>query len=439
MTFIFDTYSFDPETRTATFSYRFSDGRAFQEKVTFGAVARKYNTEVLNRVLRLAFLVIGTSYLKTFPTNEVEVPFTIDSWTASFLNKVYQEGLSQFAFENNLTRQQLPQFTASAHDGEGSSSIGEGAGSIQNAVAYEGDGILTLQSGGKDSLLTAQLLQSAEYDFTPWYLSSSEHHPKILDTFKNPVVGAVRSIDHEALSKAKADGGRNGHVPVTYIVQSIALIQAVLLNKNQVLTSIGHEGEEPHATIGDLSVTHQWSKTWSAEQLYADYVARYISPDITIGSPLRGLTELRIAELFVAHCWPTYGHEFSSCNMANYQQGADNTKLQWCGNCPKCANSYILFAPFVEPNELQSLFGGQDLFAKPSLQETFKGLLGVEGVMKPFECVGEIDELRHAYTMAQQAAWPEGTGAYQAVSFAVPEANFDSLTEYPAQDRLQLL
>lgn len=429
MKFIFDTYTYDRASGVALFSYAFSDGRRFKEKVAFSDAPQQYNEATLDRALRLAFLVIGTSYLKTFPTADVEVPFTIDEWTATFLNKVYQEGLSQFAFENNLTRQQLPQFSATE----------QGADGLQEATEYDGDGILALQSGGKDSLLTAQLLKAAGYDFTPWYVSSTNHHPEILDTFANPVVGTIRTIDHEALAKAKEDGGLNGHVPVTYIVQSIALIQAVLLNKNQVLTSIGHEGEEPHATIGDLSVTHQWSKTWGAEQLFADYVARYISADITIGSPLRGLTELRIAELFVEHCWSTYGHAFSSCNKANYQQGADNTTLRWCGECPKCANSYILFAPFVEPNDLQSLFGGQDLFAKPLLQETFKGLLGIDGVMKPFECVGEIDELRYAYHQAQAAVWPDEAGAYQPLAFDVPEANFDLRTQYPAQDRLQLL
>jgi hypothetical protein len=212
---------------------------------------------------------------------------------------------------------------------------------------------------------------------------------------------------------------------MTYIVMAVALIQAILSGKQTVLTAIGHEGEEPHATIGDLSVTHQWSKTWSAEQQFAEYVRRYISPDFHIGSPLRRFTELRIAELFTDQAWATYGHSFSSCNRANYKQGDDNSALTWCGECSKCANSYLLFAPFVAPGELKSLFHGQDLFVKPLLGETFKGLLGIDGVPKPFECIGEIDELRLAYYMKREG--------YESLPFAVPGSHFDYHQQYPSQ------
>jgi UDP-N-acetyl-alpha-D-muramoyl-L-alanyl-L-glutamate epimerase len=417
VTFIFDSYSFDATTGEAAFNYRFDDGRAFTETIKYEAIAG-YNQAVLERALRLAFLVIGTSYVKTFPTRETQLPFPIDAWTATFLNTIYQEGLSQFAYENNLKREDLPHFVATADDST----------TIEPVNGYEGRGILSLQSGGKDSLLTAILLKNANQTFTPWYVqSASRNHPQVLDTFDTPLVTVTRRIDLDALRHASDDGGRNGHVPVTYIVQSLALIQAILLNKNEVLVSIGHEGEEPHAFIDDLPVTHQWSKTWPAEENFAEYVHRYISPSLKIGSPLRRYTELRVAELFVDHAWQRYGHSFSSCNVANYRQGADNTQLSWCGNCPKCANSYLLFAPYVEANELKSLFGGRDLFASPTLQETFKGLLGIDGVMKPFECVGEIDELRFAYHQAQRR------GGYAPVSFSVPVADFNPYHEYPSQ------
>ena len=414
--FIFEDYSYDATTGEAKFVYSFDDGRRFEEGIRFANRNETYDEATLDRALFLAFIIIGTSYFKTFPTPEIRFnKGVIDQWQADFLNKVYGEGLSQFAFENNLTRDDLAHFE-SLFDGN------------PEPVHYQGSGTLALQSGGKDSLLVAALLQASEKPFTAWYLGSSDHHPAVLDELGAPLIVANRTIDKPALINASESGGKNGHVPVTYIVQSIALIQAVLLGQNEVLVSIAHEGEEPHAYIGNLPVTHQWSKTWGAEQQFADYVARYISPDLHIGSPLRRFSELKVAELFVTKAWQKYGHRFSSCNRANYTQGADNTELHWCGECPKCANSYLLFAPFLEADELKSLFAGQDLFEKPMLQETFKGLLGVDGVMKPFECVGEIDELRYAYQQAQQK------GGYGQVSFDVPAANFDYKREYPAQD-----
>lgn len=418
-TFIFEDYTFDDASSTASFLYRFDDGRRFVEKVTFSPGARPTG-QVLDKALFLAFTVIGTSYFKTFPTpNVVFERGAIDEWQANFLNHVYQEGFSQFAYENKLTRSDLAHFDASVDRSA-------------EPQSYDGDGLLVLQSGGKDSLLTSVMLDKTERDYTPWYLGSGAEYPTLLDGLGHPLVRAQRYIDMDALTTAKESGARNGHVPVTYIVQSIALIQAILLQKSTVVVSIAHEGEEPHAYIDDLPVTHQWSKTWAAEELFSDYVHRYISTDLNIGSPLRSMTELKVADLFTQHAWEKFGHSFSSCNQANYRQGADNQQLRWCGECPKCANSFLLFAPFVDSQELKSLFGDQDLFAKPLLVDTFKGLLGIDDVMKPFECVGEISELRYAYHQAQQR------GGYATLPFEVPQADFDPNKVYDQQASLHL-
>lgn len=412
--FIFESYGFSPETKTATFTYSFDGADFFTEEITYKVTNESYDKDALERALFLAFALVGVSYYKLFPGAKIEWKTgQIDAWQSEFLNKVYQEGMGQFAYENELTREDLAHFTQT--------------GTKLSSVEYAGDGVLSLQSGGKDSLLTAQLLAEKGIDFDSFYISSSDKYPDILNGIGASVALAHRKVDIPAINAGREKGGLNGHVPVTFIVLSFALIQGILLNKAKVLASIGHEGEEPHDWIGDLAVNHQWSKTWPAEQLFAEYVGRYVSPDIIVGSPLRKYSELRIAELFVEKAWQKYGHSFSSCNLANYMQGSDNSQLKWCGECPKCANSYLLFAPFLNAKELQSIFNGQDLFAKESLRDTFKGLLGIDGVMKPFECVGETEELRLAYHMAQNC------GGYSDIGFIVPESSFDYLEEYPSQ------
>lgn len=412
--FIFDSYSFDRDSGEAAFRYGFSDGRQFTERVQF-ALGPASDQVVLDKALFLAFVLVGTSYYKTFPTRQVVFArHTIDERQATFFNAVYQEGMSQFAFENGLTRDQLAHFTSSFNQPD-------------IPTVYDGMGILALQSGGKDSLLSATLLKRIGTPFTPWYIASSDAHPRVLDSFQSPLVVAKRLLDHEALKKAQDEGGKNGHVPVTYIVMSLALVQAIILGNDTILTSIAHEGEEQHDWIGDLPVNHQWSKTWTAERDFVSYIDAYVASGLRVGSPHRQYSELKVSELFVEYAWDVYGHSFSSCNTGNYQQGHANSTLTWCGECPKCANSYLLFAPFVDAAELQLLFNGQDLFLKPSLNDTFKGLLGVDGIMKPFECVGEIEELRVAYHMAIRK------GDYGSLPFAVPESSFDYHQLYPAQ------
>lgn len=412
--FIFEKYEYDELTGQASFWYSIEGERKFKEVVELQKPEGEYNHEVFDEAMFLAFILIGVSYYKTFPAQDFHFETgVIDDWQATFLNHAYHEGLGQYASENNLTRDDLVHFYETTSD-------------AKDAIPYSGEGILSLQSGGKDSLLTATLLAQAGIDFSSFYVSSSDKHPAVFDQLGSDLVIVKRLLDREALAQAATDGGLNGHVPVTYIVLSIALLQAILLGKKTVLASIGHEGEEPTEWIGDLPVNHQWSKTWEAEQLFSHYVANYISPDIQVGSALRRYSELRITELFAEHAWSKYSHLFSSCNIANYTQGADNTVLGWCGECPKCANSYLLFAPFIEPGELKNLFNGQDLFEKPLLSETFKGLLGIDGVSKPFECIGEIDELRYAYHRRKEG--------YGALPFDVPESTFDYQHEYPLQD-----
>lgn len=419
--FEFTNYTFDEKTFVATFHYKGIDAINFCEKITFAKTNFSFseeNRELLDRALFLAHIIIGTSYYKAHPTPKVALKTPLDDFSANFFSKIYQEGMSQFAYENDLTRDNLAHFVADKTPLE------------KTALPYLGKGILIGESGGKDSLLTSTLITKKALSWDAAIVSNTEFYPKILDSLGARQIYLInRQIDTDSLKKS---GGLNGHVPVTYINMAIMLIQAILNGDNFILTSIGHEGAEPHAYIGDLPINHQWSKTWEAEQLFSEYVHNYISNDIHIGSPLRQFSELKIAELFVQNCWEEYGHYFSSCNVANYKQGTDNTTLSWCGLCAKCANSYLLFAPFLEPAELNVLFKDrQSLLEKSVLFDDFKGLLGIDGIMKPFECIGEIDELRAAYHLKKPG--------YRDLPFSVPKSDFDYQKTYPSFKNLSSL
>ncbi len=407
-TFNYEQYSFDEATGIASFHYNFDGSRNFTETLQFTTIHKDCDHDVLEAAMRLSFMLIGMSYFKLFPVKKVRfLNGALDTKAADFLNQVYPNGLSQFLFENQLSPSDLPVFEATTHP--------------YKPQKYAGDGVIAMQSGGKDSLLTASLLDAQNIHYTPWYMQyGNDAYPEVLDMLSSAPRTIQRQIDRAALKAAKADGGLDGHVPITFMVMSFALIDAILHNENMVLVSIGAEGEEAHEHIGELAVNHQWSKTWDAEKLFANFVYENISSNLFVGSPLRALSELRIVQLFSDIAWPKYSHYFSSCNLANYQQGHARRTLTWDGTCPKCANAFLLFAPFIEPVELRSIIGG-NLMAKPELVDTFKGLLGIDGVMKPFECIGETEELRYAYHWAR-TKW--GSEAYQ-LPFVVPLSEFD--------------
>lgn len=414
--FICKSYHFDHEAHEAVFEYGFDSGEVFYERVLFRSIDDQYDRERLNSALFLAFILAGISYYKTAPCRDIVIEQgSIDEKQARFFTTVYQEGLGQFAYENGLSREDFAVFRANATDN-----------STRDYSKETGTKpAISMQSGGKDSILTACLLAEKGRDFSPLFISTSDSYPSVLDELSDSAVLRIdRHLDVDALRRAQQKGGRNGHVPVTYILESYAIVQAILLNVSTIYTSIAHEGEEPHSYIGDLPVNHQWSKTWAAEVMMSEYVQRYILSNFIIGSPLRSMSELRVAELFVQLAWEKYGNKFSSCNVANYGVGHAVSELRWCGNCPKCVNTYVLFAPFIDAKKLTHVFGDKDLFEQESLQETFRGLFGVGGVKKPFECVGEIEELRYAYALAQKK------GGYGAVSFDVPAADFEYKKSY---------
>lgn len=424
--FKFLSYYFDKTKSTAIFCYQSPNNIIFTEKVFFSPL-QKFNSNqdpkldhLLDQAMFLTFIAVGTSYYKAMPTPNIQLEAKIDNFQANFFNKIYQEGLSQFAFENHLTRDQLAHFFPTLNF------------TAPPPVPFKPSGIISLQSGGKDSILTATLLKRKNLNFTPWYVSSNAEnsHPQLIDHYFDETTPqsaqiVTRQIDHEHLSNLK---GLNGHVPITLINLCFAIIQAILDGKQFILTSVSQEGEEPASYIGDLPVNHQWSKTWEAEQLTAAYVERYITPDLAVGSPLRCLSELAVAERFVNLCWQNYGLTFSSCNKMNYRQHQSNSVLKWCGECAKCANTYLLFCPFLPPEQLQQLFADQDLFTKENLMPIFQGLLSVNSQPKPFECVSSADQLRFAYHHRQTN--------YSKLPFEVPLSNFNYQTFYPMQTKI---
>lgn len=404
--FIFEQATFDEESGVMTLRYSFDGVVAFAETIQFEVPAANYDRSTLDRAMLLAFIVAGISYYKCHPTSQVRLrQGALTPAQAAFFSEVYRDGLSQFVYENGLQPDDIATFTAT---------------SVDDPVGindYVGEGTLVLQSGGKDSLLVATLLERNESPYSAWYLSHNRTYPMVIDSLRATLRLPIRRLDLEQLRAQAGAGGLNGHVPVTFINLSFALIDAILHSESTVVAAIGREGEEPHAYIGDYAVRHQWSKTWHAEQLFSDYVRSFVASNLSVGSPLRSLSELKIAQLFAEHAWDRFGHSFSSCNTANYQQSHDNSQLTWCGECPKCANSFLLFAPFIARTELELVFGS-NLFNKPILENTFKGLLGIDGVEKPFECVGEIEELRAAYHLALK-------NGYDELLFEVPVSDYN--------------
>jgi len=213
-----------------------------------------------------------------------------------------------------------------------------------------------------------------------------------------PVVRAEREIDPQLLRSAEL-GFRNGHVPVTGILSAIAVLAAVLEDRDAVVMSNEWSASIPTLEYQGRPVNHQWSKSEEFEAAFRAVLAagEGQNPDLPeYFSWLRDRTELWVGQEFAK--LGSYFASFRSCNKAFYTERARRFTY-WCGHCDKCVFIDLILAPFLPAEALRQIFAvtGEPL-EDQALAGKFRSLLGAGA--KPFECVGEVTECRAAVLLA---------------------------------------
>lgn len=383
--FIFESTSFDEESGVLRLAYSFSGGDSFEEVLEFPPSRRALTPtgrQALERIFRLLFLLSGVSYYKAFaPETMACKAFPIDRETAAFVEEVYGRGLAEFAYRNRLDMRGRAKFDTS-----------EVSGNAPDALALEQPHHAGVPiGGGKDSLLTYELLKQAQEPLTLFAVGSGEGGvaPPIQAAFDRSGAPSVIVLRHLSprLRELSSQGALNGHVPVTAIISAIAVAAAILYGWDSIVLS-----NERSANVGNLhhegfEINHQYSKSFAFEDAFAGYVERHITPNIATFSLLRPLSEAGISRRFAElRRW----HDcFRSCNSA-FRQDPARRGTAWCCACPKCRFVFLALAPFLPRLELVRIFGG-DLLDDAAQMRGYEELCGL-AAHKPFECVGEISE-----------------------------------------------
>lgn len=250
-------------------------------------------------------------------------------------------------------------------------------------------GDLVLVGGGIDSVVTLELLKKSEQRRNIFLLNPTRASIAIAKSagYKNPLV-AIRKIDPKLL-ELNSKGYLNGHTPFSAYLAFLGTFAAALLNFKNVIVSNERSADEGNIRYHGMEVNHQYSKSTRFEKLFREYSRKYINADINYFSFLRPLYELQVAKIFAK--FPKYFGVFRSCNTGQKEN-------VWCGNCAKCAFSYLALSPFLVPKKLIKIFGS-DYFRKKQLVDYFNTLTGVTA-NKPFDCVGTIAESRLAAKLA---------------------------------------
>ena len=261
-------------------------------------------------------------------------------------------------------------------------------------------GLLVAVGGGKDSLVSAEVLRDQPKVAT-WSVAHRSQLEPLIKKIGLPHFWVEREWDKTLLDH-NAQGALNGHIPISAIFACVGTVVAALSGYKDIVVSNESSASESNLHYKGVDINHQYSKSLEFEKDFQDYLNHNLGDNIRYYSFLRPFTEVRIAELFAKLGFEKYKGVFSSCNRA-FVHTSDS--IFWCGHCPKCAFVFLALTPFVEREKLESLWGGKNLLLDPALELTYRQLLGIEGD-KPLECIGEIKESRVAMRLAQEI-YPE--------------------------------
>ncbi|SFZ83142.1 hypothetical protein SAMN02983003_1481 [Devosia enhydra] len=368
--------SFDATTGLVRFPYRLG-GLPFTETLGFpeGFDASVAGTASFQKLLELTAVVLGVSYYKLLAPLTVDcgaIALTADE--AALALDIYTNGLGEFYARNGLAQMDRVQIRAAPDTGP------------RPAAPLLAARALLPIGGGKDSLVSVQLLEHAGIDFTPFAVNAKGPILSSVETIGRAPLYVTRALDKEMIRLAKMPGYLNGHVPSTAINSMIAALTALLFGYDRILLSNERSASEGNAVFDGREVNHQHSKSLDFEAMIAGVLAGATGGALGYFSLLRPFSEAHIAALFARE--DRFDAVFSSCNQ-NFRIAGHDGPL-WCGKCPKCHFVFLILAPAMSRARLSGIFGA-DLLDKRENLASFRTLTGLAG-QKPWECVGEILE-----------------------------------------------
>ena len=407
-----DGWSFDQETMTVGLHYRLDQRLSLTETIDFSALpkpASEAQRTAFERCMSLLSVFAGTSYYKLAAPQRVVVNETrLSASAVALATEVYRQGLAEFAYRNLLPGVLNVGLEVTTED--------------HSPLPLGGEGTLVPVGGGKDSIVTLELLRRAGEKVTAFSVGDSAPIVSAARVAGTELVVVRRTIDPQIRGLNQA-GAYNGHIPVTAINSVLACAAAVLLGCESVAMSNERTASAPSLYWQGAGVNHQWSKSIDFETQFAAVVHDDIAPDLTYFSMLRPLSELAIARIFSG--MPEYFDTFISCNQYYKQTGAT---ASWCGECDKCRFVFLLLAAWLDRKTVTGIFG-RDLLAEPANLAGYRELAGLAGP-RPLDCVGEVDEVVHAFAILP-AEW-RSAEVVAAVTAELGSHQNDSVMEFSA-------
>ena len=300
-------------------------------------------------------------------------PHTLTNEQIRWWKNIYFNGLGEFYYLNGIDNPDPDNFMQI---------IAEGTPLSTPDFELDDTKVLVPIGGGKDSVVTLELLRQHNINCLPLIMNPRGATISCIEAagYMPTEIFTIKRSIHPQLLELNTLGFLNGHTPFSAMLGFNTILASVLSGRRHI--ALSNESSANEATVEGSTINHQYSKSFEFEQDFRAYVQQNISPKPNYFSFLRPLSELQIAALFSR--FTAYHEVFRSCNVGSKTD-------TWCGNCPKCLFTFTILSPYIGEERLTQIFG-KDLFFDSSLIPYLRQLTGMDSV-KPFECVGTVDEV----------------------------------------------
>ena len=410
-TFTFERQTLKLENSTLSLAFEFNLDDRYRFFPTLEIPARTFFDwdSIPEAQLQALAFQIGMTELVSYwkiacPKKVVVKPFALTESQKAFWKKLYYNGLGEFLYLNSITvsEEELMEIESSQLPMSFQRGMCVGLESM-GSISFKEQTLVPV-GGGKDSVVTLECLRN-EMPVIPLIVNprgATLNCVKTAGYKEDEFIVINRTLDPTMLQLNK-EGYLNGHTPFSALLAFISIL--VAFGSKSKYIALSNENSANESTVPGTNINHQYSKSIEFESDFRNYVAENLNKEVQYFSFLRPLSELQIAKLFSQY--EAYHPVFRSCN-------AGSKTDSWCGHCPKCLFTWIILSPFLSREKLVAIFG-KDLMADESLRPILEELNGTAEV-KPFECVGTVEEVRACLKDADIS-----TGSMTAAIAKVPE------------------
>jgi len=339
-----------------------------------------YDDTLLNKIIFSAGLAEIPSYWKATCSPKIIISCgKLEEEETLWVKKLLYNGLGEFFYVNKI-KANFKSFVSI-----------ESTGPTYDFKAdpRNYDGYLVAVGGGKDSLVSLEILKKVK-NKRAFIINNRKicfDGARIAGIKENDIINVTRLFDKNIIELNK-QGFLNGHTPLSSCIAFISYLTAYVNGIKYVVLS--NESSANEASVKGTNINHQYSKSFEFENDFRSFTNKYLTSKIEYFSLLRPLNEFQIMSIFTKH--PKYFKHFISCNNGGKRQNIGRVD-GWCLACPKCLFIYIIMSNFVDQKTMVSIFG-ENLLDKKEMLNYFLELLG-KTERKPFECVGTVQEVTY--------------------------------------------